>query len=910
MVIPKTPERKTFDKKSFRNLIYYIAGGKDEEKVLLTGSENLISNPDGGNVSSREVLKLEEVVSEIELNASDRKHTRCKNPMWHQVLSWPSGEIPDKEQIKEAVQIYMKEMNLENCHCFYGVHKNTDNVHLHICLSRVDPETQKVIDPAGGWTRKAGERAARFIEIRQGWQHDNGKWYEVIDGELYEKNAGKVVREINTKAKDFETRTSAKSAERIAREKCAVILFNAKDWNELHAELGKEGCRYEKKGSGAVLFVGKVPVKVSSISQQLSHKKLEKRLGSFVEMPEVFVRKIKEEPLIKNDESEQYLEDRRLFFMRKQATRKKLEETFLIEKETLKKRQRKEREELYNSLPSWKGKGTILNALRLELAKEHDNEWEFFAESKRDRRKVLFTKDKDRWPSFAEWLQEKKKYQEALVWKSRETLMGSLIGDKEGEFPGLLNHENREKYYQIELEMVNVGRKKLKTTVFRRFDDEGLIYFRDFGKRIDVLSNDDLAILDALKLAKAKWGSVTLNGTDKFKQRCMEIAVKNQIEISNPELRERFEKLKNEEVERQKKLAEEREAAKGRRDEMSEKSKKIENLFAQYDAAIGAESYRLTVRYMKDGEIRNWIVDKPKGGISRGFAAEEVKERSYFISKLDNEKKTIYYTPLSEKVHHILIDDVTPENLKKLLADGYLPAAVIMSSPNNFQCILNVPKLDVRYDREIGNKLMRELNTKYGDPKIAGSVHPHRVPGTHNCKDKHRQKDGTFPEVQLIAAVKRTCFKSLKRTTELLEEAKIEEKRREENLRKAMQSRNPASGTLSPYDAYRVHAADLIGHYGQVSNWSVLDAKVAERMYVTGYSLSEIASGITSGSPDVRPADQKGKHNWLDYGKKTAQYLLTPHAQNKILQYGESYKRHWLKLEGRLQDRRKEEIEL
>ena len=183
-----------------------------------------------------------------------------------------------------------------------------------------------------------------------------------------------------------------------------MILFNAKDWNELHAELGKEGCRYEKKGSGAVLFVGKVPVKVSSISQQLSHKKLEKRLGSFVEMPEVFVRKIKEEPLIKNDESEQYLEDRRLFFMRKQATRKKLEETFLIEKETLKKRQRKEREELYNSLPSWKGKGTILNALRLELAKEHDNEWEFFAESKRDRRKVLFTKDKDRWPSFAEWL--------------------------------------------------------------------------------------------------------------------------------------------------------------------------------------------------------------------------------------------------------------------------------------------------------------------------------------------------------------------------------------------------------------------------------------------------------------------------------------------------------------------------
>ena len=50
--------------------------------------------------------------------------------------------------------------------------------------------------------------------------------------------------------------------------------------------------------------------------------------------------------------------------------------------------------------------------------------------------------------------------------------------------------------------------------------------------------------------------------------------------------------------------------------------------------------------------MRNWIVDKPKGGISRGFAAEEVKERSYFISKLDNEKKK-YITRLYQKMYII-----------------------------------------------------------------------------------------------------------------------------------------------------------------------------------------------------------------------------------------------------------------
>lgn len=913
MVIPKTPERKTFDKNSFRNLIYYIAGGDEKEKVLLTGSENLISNPDGENVMPKDMHKLEEVVSEIELNASDRKHTRCKNPMWHEVLSWPSGEIPDAGQVEEAVRIYMKEMNLENCHCFYGVHKNTDNAHLHICLSRVDPETQKVIDPADGWTKKAGERAARLIELKQGWRHDNGKWYEVLDGELYEKNAGRVVREvreINTKAKDFENRTSAKSAERIAREKCADILFNARDWHELHIELGRIGCRYEKKGSGAVLFVGETPVKVSSISQQLGHKKIEKRLGSFIaKTPEVVVANHIEEPLIESKESEMYLESRRQYFRKKQATRKKLEDVFKQEKDELKRRQRAERDDLYQSLSSWKGKGTILNALRFELAKEHDSEWELFIESKKERRKALYEEDKKRWPSFTEWLQEKKKYKEALIWKSRESLLGSLLGNEDNKYPGLISSEDREKIYQIDLEFVHYGRKALKTTIFRRNDSEGLICFRDYGKRIDVLSNDDNALLDALILAKDKWGSVTINGTGKFKQRCLELAAMNSIAISNPELQEQYKKIKEKEAERQKELAKEREAAKRRSGEVSEKSKKIENLFAQYHAAVGAESYRLTVRYNKNGEERNWIVDKPKGGVSKGFAPEEIKERAYMIAKFDNDGKTIYYTPLSAKMHHILLDDVTPENMKRLLDDGYEPASVIMSSPNNYQCILNVPKLDGRYDKEIGNKLMRELNTKYGDPKISGSVHPHRVPGTRNCKEKHRREDGTFPEVQLVTVKNRICSKSLKRTTELLEEAKEAEKRREESIRKAMAMRITESGTLPPYDAYVIHAKDLIGHYGEITNWSLLDAKVAERMYVTGYTIPEIASAITSGSPDVRPADHKNKHNWQAYGKKTAEYLLTPHAQNKILQYGESYKRHWLKLEGRLPERNRDDFE-
>ena len=54
--------------------------------------------------------------------------------------------------------------------------------------------------------------------------------------------------------------------------------------------------------------------------------------------------------------------------------------------------------------------------------------------------------------------------------------------------------------------------------------------------------------------------------------------------------------------------------------------------------------------------------------------------------------ENIYYTPLSDDRHHILIDDMTRESLKKLQEDGFRPAVVLESSPGNYQCLLTIPR--------------------------------------------------------------------------------------------------------------------------------------------------------------------------------------------------------------------------
>jgi hypothetical protein len=64
------------------------------------------------------------------------------------------------------------------------------------------------------------------------------------------------------------------------------------------------------------------------------------------------------------------------------------------------------------------------------------------------------------------------------------------------------------------------------------------VSFIDTGRLIRVFRQDDDTLLAALRLAQEKWGGVKINGTDGYKRKCAEIAARNGIRVSNPELSE------------------------------------------------------------------------------------------------------------------------------------------------------------------------------------------------------------------------------------------------------------------------------------------------------------------------------------------------------------------------------------
>ena len=78
------------------------------------------------------------------------------------------------------------------------------------------------------------------------------------------------------------------------------------------------------------------------------------------------------------------------------------------------------------------------------------------------------------------------------------------------------------------------------------------------------------------------------------------------------------------------------------------------------------------------------------------------------LLRLHARGENLYYTPRSEQMHHVLVDDLTDASLRRLLSDGYRPAVILESSPGKLQAILNMADSEGRIH---GNLLYHGAST-------------------------------------------------------------------------------------------------------------------------------------------------------------------------------------------------------
>ena len=97
-----------------------------------------------------------------------------------------------------------------------------------------------------------------------------------------------------------------------------------------------------------------------------------------------------------------------------------------------------------------------------------------------------------------------------------------------------------------------------------------------------------------------------------------------------------------------------------------------------------------------------------------------------------------------------LVDDLTADAVKRMKVTGFTPAAVVETSPGNFQAWLKHPR---QLPRELSTMAARKLAEEFGgDRGAADWRHFGRLSGFTNRKAKYMSEGGLFPFVRLIEA--------------------------------------------------------------------------------------------------------------------------------------------------------------
>lgn len=469
----------------------------------------------------------------------------------HMVLSPGRGIVPSRHQMEHVPKRLLELLGTTSHLAFVVWHGDTGNVHGHIGVSRIEPETGKRVALGEGWLLDTLGQAIAQIEFEEGWQPEPGARYrankrgvflvatdeQVRDADwnrVGRPQSQKVKREqdeargkvkLSTGAAEYERHQRLWSDERTAQLIAWPIIRDAGSWDKLHRGLAAEGIRYEKEGSGAKLFVGDRDMKATTANWAASIKKLA-RLGAF-------------EPRAEDVEIAPLL-PRQLDGAEQRAAHKAAKAQAAAEKEAERadiaraasdalvalSREHDRLQQLINDA-NWAGRADQLELARKLAGAVHRDAREAVEVNRRDADRAA--RAMYRFPGFETWLRE--------GFLSEDEDEGPAERRKRAPPGIILGADGRHNRHAVLLPGYMVDEDDLE----RRYLRDGRVRFVDRGNRIEVADVLDRAsVRDALLVASARWDSVQITGDRRFRELAADIAAELDIRISNPELQMRI----------------------------------------------------------------------------------------------------------------------------------------------------------------------------------------------------------------------------------------------------------------------------------------------------------------------------------------------------------------------------------
>lgn len=252
-MIPHIPPGRRDRKSSFSDLVDYVADelgddkeqGAKEDEIFSDVSNYVVADgagEEGEKTIGLQIGNLQSLrTASFEMSQTAGRALQVDEPVFHYILSWPEHEKPTNEQVFKAAKYTIDALGCAEHQYIVAIHGNTDNLHCHVVLNRINPVTFKAHHME--WSYKTLHKACRELEIENNWSHDPGLYsvVETSDGKkivVETKKEAAFDLSVSPKAAKFEAWSGQDSFERWAK--------TAVDANEVKRLLAKPDCDWQQ----------------------------------------------------------------------------------------------------------------------------------------------------------------------------------------------------------------------------------------------------------------------------------------------------------------------------------------------------------------------------------------------------------------------------------------------------------------------------------------------------------------------------------------------------------------------------------------------------------------------------------------------------------------------------------------
>ncbi|EIB08969.1 DNA relaxase TraI [Campylobacter coli H9] len=266
MIIKKIPSKKQ-NKSSFKNLSNYILDkDNNNAKVLvdyMLDKNNEMDKVEGYHFTNCSFDNDEDNINEI-INTQKLNTTTKQDKTLHLVVSFQEDEKPTLEILQTIEEEIAKSLGMSDHQRLSVIHSNTNNLHIHIAINKVNPHTLEVINPYND-VRILQETAMKLEK----------KYNLKLDNHISQKDKQSNKYNIHTMNCNFETWVK----EKLSKQVDLMLKDEKTAFKDIKQLLAKYDLEFRERRKGFVIASKseKLFCKASSIHRELSKQALEKR---------------------------------------------------------------------------------------------------------------------------------------------------------------------------------------------------------------------------------------------------------------------------------------------------------------------------------------------------------------------------------------------------------------------------------------------------------------------------------------------------------------------------------------------------------------------------------------------------------------------------------------------------------